>query len=247
MMGDPRTLPELEAEPPRIAILPVGSFEQHGAHLPYTTDTLIAQMLAEQLARPFNALLLPPLPFSCSHEHAGFPASVSFGASTLIAAIHDVVRSLERSGIRFTVLVNGHGGNYVLGNIAQELNQDEVRVMVLPQRQHWQAGLDASGLPVSISADMHGGALETSLLMHAMPEVVREAERRDHEATQRPWLQTLGMRHYTDSGIIGFPEKASAAAGQLLLQGMVQAMTDDLTALLRHGHAPTAQRTTKSK
>lgn len=222
------TLPALRALPPAIALLPLGSFEQHGSHLPYTTDTLVAQTLAQELAQHLPALLLPALPFSCSHEHAGFPYAVSLGSRTLYAVIEDCLLSLERSGVKLLIILNGHGGNYVLGNIAQELNQDRPRVLVLPQRQHWQTGLDATELDVTISSDMHGGALETSLLMHVAPHLVHSEQAQDHEATLRPWLQQLGMSHYTSSGIIGFPTQASAQAGAQLLQAMVQHLLGDI-------------------
>lgn len=233
------TLPELTARPPRVAILPIGAYEQHGAHLPYTTDTLIAQLLASHLAPRVSALLLPPLPFSCSHEHAGFPFAVSLSLETLAATVRDVLNSLERDGIELLILLNGHGGNYVLGNVAQELNQDRPRVLLLPQRQHWEKAVATAELGVTVSADMHGGAIETSLLMHAMPEVVRSSERRDHEANSRPWLTALGMRHYTASGIIGFPERASAKAGERLLTSLTDSLAHEVSEFLTHvGRGP---------
>ncbi|WP_084526267.1 creatininase family protein [Nocardia vaccinii] len=94
------------------AVLPVGSFEQHGEHLPLITDTAIACLIAERLADTYDLFLLPPVTISCSHEHAGFAGTVSISAATLIALIDDVRLSLERSGIDKLVLVNGHGGNY---------------------------------------------------------------------------------------------------------------------------------------
>ncbi|MCK9509812.1 MAG: creatininase family protein [Pigmentiphaga sp.] len=226
------TLPGLTALAPTVAILPIGSFEQHGAHLPYHTDTLIAGLLGQALAQRLGALLVPPIPLSCSHEHAGFPYAVSLGSATLALVIRDAVASLERSGIRLTVVVNGHGGNYVLGNVAQELNQDAPRVLVLPTRQQWQASIEAAGIASGISEDMHGGEIETSLLLHAMPEQVRVAAIRDHEATSRPWLQLWGMRHYTEHGIIGFPSRASADKGQKLLHALADGMARDVRAIL---------------
>jgi creatinine amidohydrolase/Fe(II)-dependent formamide hydrolase-like protein len=103
-----------------VALLPVGSFEQHGDHLPLTTDTLVACVIANQLAITYNLFLLPPITMSCSHEHESFEGTVSISSRTLIAMIDDTRSSLVRSGIRYLVLVNGHGGSYVLSNIAQE-------------------------------------------------------------------------------------------------------------------------------
>ncbi|MGE4338080.1 MAG: creatininase family protein [Pigmentiphaga sp.] len=226
------TLPDLAAHAPKVAIMSIGAFEQHGAHLPYHTDTLIAGLLGQALAQRLGALLVPPIPLSCSHEHAGFPYTVSLGSATLALVVRDVVASLERSGIRLTIIINGHGGNYVLGNVAQELNQDGPRVVVFPTRQQWQTAIETAGIASGISEDMHGGEIETSLLLHAMPEQVRVDEIRDHEATQRPWLQLWGMRHYTEHGIIGFPSRASADKGQRLLNALADGMARDVRDIL---------------
>ena len=79
---------------------------------------------------------------------------------------------------------------------------------------------------------MHGGELETSILLHAMPEVVRLDLAADHEATQRPLLTLFGMHEYTSSGIIGFPTRASAEKGRKLIDGLVSAIGSDLQAIL---------------
>ena len=126
-----------------VAMLPVGSFEQHGDHLPLATDTIIACVIANQLATAYNLLLLPPVTMSCSHEHEGFEGTVSISSRTLIAVIDDVQSSLARSGIKYLVLVNGHGGNYVLSNIVQEANVTERRVALFPGRKIFESRASA--------------------------------------------------------------------------------------------------------
>ncbi|GAA4727347.1 hypothetical protein Prum_068820 [Phytohabitans rumicis] len=100
----------------RVAVLPVGSFEQHGSHLPLATDTIVASTIARSVAAAYDLLLLPPVTISCSQEHAGWSGTVSIRSSTLAAIITDVAESLRRAGIDQLVVVNGHGGNYVLSN-----------------------------------------------------------------------------------------------------------------------------------
>ncbi|MFI6848739.1 creatininase family protein [Kitasatospora sp. NPDC050467] len=79
----------------KIAVLPVGSFEQHGAHLPLTTDTVVAGLIAQRIATDYDLLLLPPVTVSCSHEHAHMPGTVSISAATLYAVINDIRKSLQ--------------------------------------------------------------------------------------------------------------------------------------------------------
>ena len=128
----PITSPEVGVRAFDIAVLPVGSFEQHGSHLPLVTDTVIACIIGQAIADAYSLFLLPPITITCSHEHDDFPGTVSIRPTTLIRIIDDVRASLARKGIHKLVLVNGHGGNYVLNNVAQEANVDGPSVVVYP-------------------------------------------------------------------------------------------------------------------
>jgi creatinine amidohydrolase len=79
----------------RVAVLPVGSTEQHGPHLPLATDSVIAWTIASEIAAKYPVRLLPPIQFSCSQEHAGWPGTVSISARTLISVITDIADSLR--------------------------------------------------------------------------------------------------------------------------------------------------------
>lgn len=154
----------------RLAVLPIGSFEQHGPHLPLATDTLIAVAVADGISRRYQALQLPPLTFSCSHEHADFAGTVSVSATTLAAIVNDIARSLERQAIRRLLIVNGHGGNYVLGNVVQQAAVDSgVRIGLFPSRQDWNEAREAAGMASTSHEDMHAGELEVSILLAAFP------------------------------------------------------------------------------
>jgi creatinine amidohydrolase len=204
-----------------IAVLPIGSFEQHGSHLPLATDSIVAYAIAEALANQYGLLLLPPLTISCSHEHNDFAGTVSISAATLCAVVGDVVVSLEQRGIRKLVLVNGHGGNYVLGNIVQEGNVGERRMALFPHRDDWEQARKVGGLVTSNHEDMHGGELETSILLHATPDQVRDGAD-DWVAPERTHLHEIGVGEYSKSGIIGRPSLASADKGRLVLDELVR-------------------------
>ena len=209
----------------RLAVLPVGSFEQHGPHLPLVTDTLIAVAVADGISRRYPALQLPPVTFSCSHEHADFAGTVSFSATTLAAIVTDIARSLERQGIRRMLIVNGHGGNYVLGNLVQQATQEgAVRIGIFPSREDWNEARAAAGMTSTSHEDMHAGELEVSILLAAFPEAVRDGwDQDDHTADDRRHLGVLGMSAYTKSGVIGRPSLATLEKGRAALDHLAGA------------------------
>jgi len=217
----------------KVALLPVGSFEQHGDHLPLATDTIIACIMAERLAAAYNLFLLPPITISLSHEHAGFYGTVSLSARTLIATVEDIFSSLEEAGVHRLVIVNGHGGNYVLSNVVQESNVTGPRMAIFPGREDLTAAREHAEMISTLSEDMHGGEWETSILLHAMPEVVRATyTQNDHDAPHRPHLLTTGMQEYTPNGIIGKPSAASAEKGKAALESLVESFADTLGLLV---------------
>lgn len=95
------TTNEVESD---IAVLPVGSFEQHGPHLPLVTDTIITTAITEAITEAHHLWTLPPLCLSCSKEHASFPGTVSISAPTLYAVITDLAADVERQGARLVVV-----------------------------------------------------------------------------------------------------------------------------------------------
>jgi creatinine amidohydrolase len=218
------TSPEMTQQGATVAVLPVGSFEQHGDHLPNATDSMIAVIIAREIAEAHDLLLLPPITIGCSHEHAGWAGTVSISASTLHAIINEIAASLAGGGIHRLLIVNGHGGNYVLSNVVQEASLSQPRMALFPGQADWSNARAAAGLYTDQHEDMHAGELETSILLHALPDVVRPSYRAaDHEASERPHLLTLGLRAYTATGVIGRPSLATAEKGKAVLDYLVTA------------------------
>lgn len=219
-----------------VAVLPVGSFEQHGGFLPLATDSVVACAIAERITAAYDLFLLPPVTISCSHEHSAWPGTVSISHTTLTAVINDVFTSLRRSGVERLALVNGHGGNYVLSNIVQEANAAGPVMTLFPARDDWNAARQAAGLTSDGHADMHAGELEVSLLRHVAPELLRPGvETSDHQADDRNLLLVHGMAGYTKSGVIGMPSAGTADKGRMILDSLVDTFKAHLDALTATG------------
>ncbi|MDT0342345.1 creatininase family protein [Streptomyces litchfieldiae] len=125
---------------------------------------------------------------------------------------------LEAAGVPGLLIVNGHGGNYVLSNVVQELNVAGPHIALFPASEDRRRARADAELVSRADEDMHGGEFEVSLLLHGAPEAVGDGiADEDHSAPDRLHLLTLGMAGYTTNGIIGQPSLATAAKGKALL------------------------------
>ena len=169
---------------------------------------------------------------SCSHEHSAWPGTVSISATTLMSMISDIDDSVRRSGTAALILVNGHGGNYALSNVVQEANAHGHRMALFPAGQDWKDARSAAQLETTMHEDMHAGEIETSILLHAHPELVRDGyETADSIADDRRHLLITGMSGYTTSGVIGRPSLGSADKGKAVLASLVHSFADTLRVL----------------
>ncbi|TVS78043.1 creatininase family protein [Mycobacterium helveticum] len=203
-----------------VAVLPVGSFEQHGPYLPLGTDTLIATAIASAISQHHNVFHLPPVTFGCSHEHAAYPGTISISATTLAAIVADIIESLARQNIAGLIVVNGHGGNAVLTNVVQQANhpKNPVKAGLYPSREDWAEARTTAGIHSSNHDDMHAGELETSILLATHPDYLHDGwQTSDHTANDRRYLTSLGIHAYTPTGVIGSPSQATAAKGSSAL------------------------------
>ncbi len=206
------TWPELPEAP--LLVVPLGSVEQHGAHLPLSTDTAVASAVAAAATEALEgALLAPALAYGASGEHEGFPGTVSIGTAALTGLLVEYSRSSCRWAGRLLV-VNGHGGNL-----------DALRAAVPQLRDE---GRDAAWFPCAVAGgDAHAGRTETSMMLHVEPSGVRQRAVRGVTTPLGellPRLRAEGVRAVSPTGVLGDPAGASAAEGAALL--------DDLAARL---------------
>ena len=217
--------PEVERGPRQLLVVPVGSLEQHGPHLPLDTDTRIAVAVARRAcarrvgrAGRAGVALAPPLPIGASGEHAAFAGTLSIGSEALASCLIELGRhaSLHWPAL---LLVNGHGGNVTAVNAAVGRLRYEGRACLA-----WHAALP--------EGDAHAGRSETSIMLALAPGAVRldAAERGDVRPLERilPLLRERGVRAVSANGVLGDPAGASAAEGEELLGHL----TDGLTAAM---------------
>ncbi len=160
-----------------IPLLPIGSVEQHGPHLPLDTDTDAAAGVCEAAARRLDAppaLVLPPIWWGLSPYWLGFPGTLSLRPETILALVADIGASIARHGFGRLVIVNGHGGNAgVVGVAATLLAEHGVRAVAL---SYWD--LIAGEVPTLAPRDRgvgHAGEFETAIALHRQPDRVAQA------------------------------------------------------------------------
>lgn len=171
------TQPPAQASHPKaVAVLPLGALETHGPHLPLATDTLIAEGIldhAQKLDQSADPILrLPPLWIGASAEHADRPGTISVEPEALIAQIEAIGEGLARAGVKRLLMFNGHGGNIAAAAIAAL--KLRTRFAMLAASAHWlDYGLPPDmESPAGAKEDVHGGWIETSVMLHLAPALV---------------------------------------------------------------------------
>ena len=208
---------------PPIVLLALGSWEQHGAHLPFDTDTVIIESVVDAAIRsvdPENTQfsVVPTIGVTASDEHNGFAGTLSIGTNALSDAVVSIARSA--SWARGICIVNGHGGNAdALKLVHSALDYENIRHSI------WS-------LPYYEGADMHAGHTETSLMLHLAPGTVRmdlaEVGAVGDSEILIERMRAGGIKEVSSNGVVGDPTNATAAHGATMLSFYA----DHLTKLL---------------
>lgn len=207
-----------------IVVVPVGSWEQHGPHLPFDTDTVIARaVITESLPihEPKRVVIAPPIAISASDEHAGFAGTLSTGTEAFAASAIGIAKSATWA--RGVLFVNGHGGNAdAFRIITGDLARNSIRHAI------WSP-------PYNDSDDMHAGFTETSIMMHIAPQSVQYDRIVIGNTTNaRKLMDDMrhgGVRSVSDNGILGDPTRATPEAGHEIFHtycSSLRIMFDDI-------------------
>ena len=236
-----------------VAVLPVAAIEQHGPHLPLSVDATLLQGVIDaalaQLPADLPVLFLPPQNVGLSPEHIRFPGTLTLSPATVIALWTEIGECVARAGIQKLLLFNGHGGQVsVMDIVARELRQ---RCGLLVYSASWFSLPLPDAVAGQFSAEehrfgIHGGEIETSMMLHLAPATVRMEHARDWRSSSQDRAERyrlLGngksakmgwaMQDYHPAGAVGNAAAATADRGR----AVVQAAAEALVQLLQELHA----------
>jgi creatinine amidohydrolase len=220
-----------------VGLICVAALEQHGPALPLSTDALIGEELARRVAAAFvEPVAVMPVPGGgLSDHHLGFPGSVSFDERTLHGIVDAYVAALARTGIRDVFVFTSHGGNFgFLTRLAEAYaSRDDVRVVVYDDRDTYFgttfAGARGGGYE-PVETDWHAGGIETSQGLAVFPEQVRPFDDvAGYTAAEPGWLDRVlaeGIHAVSESGVLGSPAGANAAAGEAIFAALVELLVE---------------------
>ncbi|MEO8395047.1 MAG: creatininase family protein [Chloroflexota bacterium] len=207
-----------------IAILPIGAEEEHGPHLPLSTDTIMAAGFAERLSEALEAMLLPAIPYGETWTTSGYPGTISLSFNTVLAIILDIGSALAAQKVSALVIVNGHFGNQAPLEQASRQLQEQYHLPTLilnyPGMEQAAAAICESK-PV-MPGFYHAEEVETSFVLALKPETVH-MDRAEAEYPQFPATfgsVPLRLDTFCKSGVFGDPRPATAEKGEQLLAAL---------------------------
>ena len=207
-----------------VAVLAVGAEEQHGAHLPLSTDTVMADGVAMRIAEGLgNALLLPPVAYGDAWNNEGFAGTLSLSPDTLRAVLTDLGRGVKRLGVTALVIVNGHFGNREpIALAARTLTAEGLRVLHLdyPGMERI-AGQICDSTPAAPTF-YHADEVETSMMLALAPDLVRMEKAAPEYPTfpETFGMESMQLSSFNRSGVFGDPRPATAEKGEAFIAGI---------------------------
>ena len=211
-------------------VVPFGSTEQHGRHMPLGTDAVLGDEIGWGLAERLNAFLAPTVRLGCSEHHLAFSGTISLGEETFRGIVTDVVASLFGHGFQRIVLLPTHGGNFkpLAKAVADIEPTKRVRILAFTDFEGFvNTGLESSrafGVDAAKSG-AHSGEWETSLMLALRPEQVkmdRAAEGFVGELSEIMSKVFDGIQNLDQYGVLGDPRPAKAEAGQKYIKDIIE-------------------------
>ena len=225
-----KTADEIMALDPELAIIPVGSLEQHGSHLPVMTDWAIAAELGKRVAEKMGAFLVPALPISTCREQMGKKGSVWMEPMTFYQMMTDIILSLKLQGFKKVGILQCHGGIFVMTPLVRDLNarHNPDLMVALVDSGVYSPPLRAEGI-LETPAELHAGESETSKVLAIAPETVHMDKAVDFVPdVPRPYLNYGSIFRASPSGVWGEASKATAEKGEKIFQRSAEIAVEEL-------------------
>lgn len=223
MISYNNTAKEIKDSGVDMAILPIGSVEQHSSHLPIGTDVMLASAMGEAIAERINALLLPTLPISTCYEHKGVKGSVCMRPSTFYQMLQDIVLCLRDQGIKKVLVVLGHGGIFVAAPAIRELNAlyDDLQVILV----HTESGKgERKSVCENTKHEIHAGESETSIMLYLHEKLVNKTLMMENDFTPeypQNMLNHVPLTKISKTGAWGMPSLATKEKGEVIFNCMI--------------------------
>jgi len=218
-----------------IVLIPTGSLEQHGPHLPLFTDSLLATFAATSVEQkiPSLVLLTPTLWLGASGHHLKFQGTLSASFETYMGAIRDVVESLRPHGFHRFFVINGHGGNSEPNGVALRTLKAQYPECTFGHSGYWEYASDVTADVMEGPAKgiQHACEGEVSLMLHCHPELVRTDKLRDDGLYSEPAVRGV-IYHFdemTEQGSLGYATLATAEKGKAIMETCVTRIAEELT------------------
>lgn len=232
------TWPQVDALDRGIVVLiPTGSLEQHGEHLPLLTDSILVTAVAEavEATLPEDVLLLPTTWLGASQHHLPFAGSLSASFESYHQSLLAVVRSLVPHRFRTFFVMNGHGGNTELNGVAIRALKQEFPNSIFCHTGYWESSSEAiaSVMEGPSKQIQHACEGETSLMMYVRPDLVRLDKRRKDGLKTEPSIPGVVWQfdEMTEMGSFGDSTLATAEKGKVIFDAAVSSMCDQVKAL----------------
>lgn len=219
-----RTADDIVNESNELAILPIGSTEQHGPHLPVCTDYVVATEISKRIAEKTGAYLLPTLPISTCYEHKGKKGSIWMKPDTFYHVIQDIVLCLRDQGFKKVAVVLGHGGIFVATPAIRELNAmyDDLKVAKIDFLQ-FLATKEMNEI-LECKDNIHACEYETSLMLYLKEETVKKDKIKDADFIPdcpRDFLNYVSLIKLSDTGVWGKASLGTKEKGEKITKILV--------------------------
>lgn len=219
----------------RIVLIPFGSVEEHGPHLPLSTDTFEAYQVCIKAAERRPLFVAPPIHYGNCRSSSCHPGTISISTATLKSLFIDIVKSLRGQGINTFIALSGHAGGahgMALQDAGEELIAcfEDISVAVVTEfllaRDHGKDLIETPG-------DCHAGEIETSRIMHSHPQLVKGTAPAEYPSFP-PGILVRNKRRYWPGGVWGDPSKASAEKGARIEEAVVEGLLDLIRNIEEH-------------